>query len=244
MFLFLKTIRTYFFWLIIFVFFTLICLPFAFLPKKIRYENRFYFFLTGLWCKLLVFFSFILVKTKGEDNLPKYPNNPAIIVMNHSSLLDIFCIEDLLGSYPHIWLSKGECGKIPLFNILLKRMHVLVKRESPRQAIRALYKIYDLAKDKTTHVLVFPEGKRYDDGKVHHFYSGFAVLAKKLKRPIIPIAICGANEILSKKSWLIDSRATDVKLIIGDPVFYDENKTDEEFVKKIHDWFAQKLEEN
>lgn len=232
-----KTIITYICWAIVCLTFTLLCIPFALLPKSIRYENRFYFFLTMVWTKLLVWSAFLDVKIEGKENLPKFPNSPAIIVANHSSSLDIFLLEALLGTYPHMWLTKDLYAKVPLFNILVKRMHVPVKRENPRDAIRSLFKAYEIARDKKNHIILFPEGKRYDDGKVHQFLSGFAVLAKKLKRPVIPVFIDGVYKIFPKKRLIIDSRASQVKLIIGKPFFYKKDETEKEFVNRIRDWF-------
>lgn len=240
MFVFIKTIRTYILWLATCVTFTIVCIPLTFLSPKKRY-NRVYFFLTDVWSKLLTFFAFLIVKVKGEENLPKYPNNPAIFVMNHASALDIFLVEDLLGSYPHIWMSKKGYSKIPVFGTLMKRMHVPVNRENPREAVRALFKTYELAKLSGAHVLMFPEGTRYSDGKVHDFLSGFAVLAKKLNRPVIPVAIHGTNQIFPKESFLVDSRATDVKIEIGQPIAYQADESEQAFAKRVHGWFTQKF---
>ena len=162
--------------------------------------------------------------------------------MNHASALDIFLIEELLGSQPRVWLSKDSYFKIPIFNILLKRMHASIKRENPRQAIRSLVYAYELVKDRKSHLLLFPEGKRYNDGKIHRFFSGFTILAKKLGRPVVPVAICGTHKIFPKGKWTIDSRAAEVKLIIGEPFFYKEEYSESEFVAKVQDWFTKVLE--
>ena len=124
----------------------------------------------------------------------------------------------------------------------MKRFHVLVKRENPRNAIRALFKAYDLAKDKPIHILIFPEGKRYSDGKIHNFLPGFAVLAKKLNRPVIPVKIEGTNKILPKKQFIIDSNASHVKLIVGKPFWYQKDETEKEFVARVRDWFSHSIQ--
>ncbi len=234
--LFIKTIISYFLYFLVCLVFSLICLPLVFLPEKIRY-NRIYFFLTYIWNKLLLFFSFMKVEIKNKGSLPKYLDKPAIFVMNHASVLDVFCVEALMKNYPHIWIGKESLGKIPLFGILMKRMHVLVQRENPRMAIKALLKVYRLVKDKPVHILFFPEGKRYSDGNVHNFLSGFAILAKKLNRPVIPIKIVGTNKIFPKNQFIIDSDFSPVKLIVGKPFYYKRNETEKLFVVRVHDWF-------
>lgn len=240
MILYIKTIRTYIFWSIICITFTLLCIPITFLPQEKR-RSRVYFFLTYIWGKMLVFWSFLVVKTSGEDLLPNFPEIPAIFVMNHASALDIFLVEELLGTYPHIWMSKHEYSKIPVFGILMRRMHVSVKRENPREAIRALIKTCELAKLSGAHVLMFPEGTRYNDGKVHDFLPGFAVLAKKLNRPVIPVAIHETHKIFPKDSFLIDPRAADIKIEVGQPLRLQENEAEKEFVKRVQAWFVQRF---
>jgi len=233
----IKTFITLAAWLTISFTFTIICIPLTFLPAPKRYTNRVYFFLTTLWCKLLMLFSFIHIKIRGEENLPKYPDSPSIFVVNHTSAIDIFVIETLMSTYPHIWLSKYEYTKIPLFSILLKRMHVPVERENSRAAALALLKVYKQAKSINSHIILFPEGKRYRDGKVHEFNPGFALLAKKLNRPVIPIFISGLHKIFPKTQFLIDYHAARPKLTIGKPFAIKDNESVEEFAKRVRAWF-------
>jgi 1-acyl-sn-glycerol-3-phosphate acyltransferase len=187
-------------------------------------------------------FSFVYVKKRGEENLPKYPDSPAIIVANHTSSIDIFLLESLIGTYPHIWISKSEYLSIPLFSILLKRMHIPVKRESSVDAGRALVKAYKQAQGISSHILMFPEGRRYQDGKVHEFNPGFALLAKKLQRPVIPIAITGLHKIFPKGTFLINYHAARPTLTIGKPITMQDDESTEQFSKRVHDWFTKNLE--
>ena len=242
MILLIKTTLTYISWIIIFIIFTIILFPLALLPAKIRH-NRLFFFISWLWNKLLVLSSFINIKIDGKNNLPKYPNSPSIIIANHSSALDIFLIESILSSYPRTWLCKDSYAKIPIFGTIAKRMHVPVKRENPKQAIRALFKVCEIAKLGPKHIILFPEGTRHSDGKIHTFLPGFAILAKKLNYPVIPIAIKGVNKIFPKKSLLVDSKAKTAKLIVGKPFFYNNQKTQKEFIEKVENWFKDMVED-
>ncbi|MFA5074546.1 MAG: lysophospholipid acyltransferase family protein [Candidatus Babeliales bacterium] len=237
--LFLKTIRTYALFLTVSIFFSFFCVPLTFLPVKIRYKNKFYFFLTYLWSKLLLLTSFVQIKIYGKQNLIKYLQEPAIFVMNHTSFLDILLTEIVLKNRPHIWISKKELGYVPILRILLKRMHVLVQRESSGMAARALVKAHNLATKHKSHILLFPEGTRYSDGKIHEFLNGFAVLAKKLNRQVFPIAILGADKVLPKGRFIFNSRISEIKLVIGEPFSYIENEREEEFTKRVHDWFKK-----
>ena len=235
----IKTYTTFLLWFIIFFMFTIICLPLSFLPPKIRYQKyNPFFFLNFVWNKLLVLVAFIKVEIMNKQNLPTL-KTPSIIIANHASALDIFLLESTIGNQPHIWLSKDSYGKIPLFGTLMKRMHVLVKRENTKLAARAIVKGMQLVKLGPKHIIMFPEGTRFDDGKIHPFMPGFAIFAKKLKMPVVPILITGTNKIFPKKSLFIDSTATKVKLIIGKPIYYENEYSDKEFSEKVHGWFTK-----
>ena len=50
--------------------------------------------------------------------------------------------------------------------------------------------------------MIFPEGTRSMDGGLSLFKPTFAILAKELQVPIVPIAIKGAYELLPRgKRW-------------------------------------------
>ena len=93
------------------------------------------------------------INIRGKEYLPGYPRMPSLILMNHSSALDIPIVEMLVGTFPHVWMSKDLYGKVPFLGMLLRRMHVLVKRESPSDARKALLMMYNLLKEGSRHGL-------------------------------------------------------------------------------------------
>ena len=192
------------------------------------------------------FNAFFLHKTKIEGKKNLQSSTPAIIVANHSSALDIFIIENLLGSHPHIWMTKHEYTKIPLFSILLKRMHIPVKRNDNIAAARAFLRAYHRAKNLNSHIVLFPEGTRHPDGKIHDFHPGFALLAKKLNRPVIPIAMTNLHKILPKNSLLINYHAKTPTISIGKPMYIETsespsmNESFQEFATRVQTWIKNK----
>ncbi len=234
-----RTIRTYFLWGIIFLIFTPIGLLLTLVPEKKRFDNRVYFHFTTLWNKLLLVATCVHVKIEGKENLPIYPDNPALIVANHTSSLDIPLIDCLVGAYPHIWMSKSSYGKLPLFGTLLRRMHILVNRDDPRQSGRALLRVYNRAKEGSRHIILFPEGTRSKNGKLQPFLGGFAVLAKKLNRPTIPINIKGAFEVMPSNSLLVNPCACNVVLTIGKPIFPQNSDSADIFTQQVYSQFSQ-----
>jgi len=228
-------------WVVISLSFMVVCVPLSLLPASIRRDNRRYFFLTTLWNHLLVFVTGIRIRKRGFENLPAYPDSPSIIVMNHTSALDIFLAELIAGSYPHIWIVKDEYRWVPLFNILLHQLHVTVRRNKPRQAARSLARYANLLKGGARHALMFPEGTRHTDGKIHDFLIGFAVLAKKLDRPVIPVLFTGLADIFPRGSLLIHSKAHEVNIIIGKPMHIGKDESVNDFRARVKQWYKREL---
>lgn len=219
------------------------CVPIALLPRSVRFNCRFYFFVTSFVCRLSLWAAFLKIKIIGKEHLPHYPEQPSIIIMNHSSALDIPVVEMLAGSYPHVWMSKSAYRKVPFFGILLNRMHVAVERSSLTSARNALTKMFTLLDNRPAHGLLFPEGTRHDDGQIHKFYQGFAVLAHKLNRPVIPVLTIGLHAVMPKNSIIIDSNKP-ITIIVGKPIRCPEGSTVEAFTAQVHQYFQDTLKNN
>ncbi|QQR48805.1 1-acyl-sn-glycerol-3-phosphate acyltransferase [bacterium] len=234
--LFVKTAIFYVGGFLVFLFFYILLLPLTFLPEKTRRDNRFYYWLGEMLSRALVKLSFVRYEIKNLENMPTYPDQPAIILINHASMLDIPLVEVALQGYPHIWLAKP----IPLLNILLRRMHLTIERDDPSKQLKIIKQACALAKDHARHLVLFPEGTRHHDGQIHDFFEGFAVFAQHLKRPVIPIFIAGLNKICPKQSLMIDSSKCLVKINIGKPMYAD-GKTRQEFVDEVRGWFVREM---
>jgi 1-acyl-sn-glycerol-3-phosphate acyltransferase len=63
-------------------------------------------------------------------------------------------------------------------------------------------------------LIIYPEGKRSDDGKLGQAYSGAALLAVKSGAPIVPVGISGTRQLIGKKWFLKRPKIT---LNIGQP---------------------------
>ena len=239
---FLKTGITYFLWALGSPLFVVMLWSNSLLPASLRYDNRIYHFIAKLWARFLVKSSFVRFSVKGLEHVPNYPNQPSLILINHASMLDIPLVEMLFKHYPRIWLCN-DYRRIPFFGTLLSRMHIVVQRNDVAQLVGAIRKAYALTKDKQRHLFMFPEGTRHHDGNIHDFYGGFAILAEKLKRPVIPVVLCGLHKILPKGSLVIDSSACQVKISIGKPINYADFASRQDFINAVQDRFKKELEQ-
>jgi long-chain acyl-CoA synthetase len=74
------------------------------------------------------------------------------------------------------------------------------------------------AVDRGYHILVFPEGRRTQDGHLLPFMAGAGVLAANLRIPVVPIRIDGLFELKQQGKYF--SRPGRVTVTIGEPVTY------------------------
>ena len=65
------------------------------------------------------------------------------------------------------------------------------------------------ALDRGYSVLIFPEGHRSEDGRLHAFRPGIGLLATQSQVPVLPIALQGLGELKSQKSgWFRSGKLT------------------------------------
>lgn len=238
----IKTIFSYIFWTVGCCVFVPLLLPLTLLSQATRYDNRLYHFIAKWWAHCFIKGSFVRFSVKGLENIPEYPNQPSLVLMNHTSALDIPFAEILFKHYPHIWLAN-DYRNIPFFGTLLSRMHIVVQRQDVSKLVNTLRRAYALLKDKPRHLFLFPEGTRHHDGYVHEFFTGYVMLAEKLQRPVIPVAFYGLHKILPKRRFMIDSSACPVKISIGKPLYYADYGSRQEFAQVVHDWFKNEVEQ-
>ena len=65
-------------------------------------------------------------------------------------------------------------------------------------------------------VLIFPEGTRSRDGGIAPLKSGFCMLAKKAKVPLVPVAISGAYDVWPRTRKL--PRLARITMVAGEPI--------------------------
>jgi 1-acyl-sn-glycerol-3-phosphate acyltransferase len=165
------------------------------------------------WASLILWGVGCPVRTLGRENID--PNDTYVFASNHTSALDI---PTLLGQLPSNfrWIAKKELFKIALFGpAMLRAGYIPIDRSDGRAALESLNRAAERIAGGAS-VVIFPEGTRSADGQLLPFKSGGLALAIRSKRPVVPVAIIGANKVLKPKSLLIAPGR--ICLVLGKPI--------------------------
>lgn len=187
-------------------------------------------------------------RVRGRENL-RGVGGPVLVVSNHVTYLDVgFILAALPGRFRHR-LAVAMIGE---------RLRAM--RHPPREAgwfsstvdklsyalVVALFNVFPLPQqtgfresfayagqcvDRGCNVLVFPEGRRTDDGKLAPFRAGAGLLAERLGIPVVPVRIDGLFEV--KKANRHMTRPGQVKVSIGAPLEFKPGTSAEAFAAEL-----------
>ena len=214
---FLKILRSCFFILCI-VIYTLVCGTIVLLLFTFLGRGRYLDLTTRIWIRLILWTCRVKVTAEGLDNLEN--GKKYLFVANHQSLFDIpACIAGIPAQLR--MLAKKELFRIPFFGWGIWVIgHISIDRENREKAIASLERAVERLKKEDISPVVYPEGTRSPDGKIHAFKKGAFVLAMKSGRPVVPVAIVGSRAVLPKKSVVINPGH--IHVIINKPIAADD----------------------
>jgi 1-acyl-sn-glycerol-3-phosphate acyltransferase len=165
------------------------------------------------WGRSLLAVNGLRVHVEGMEQLES--GQSCVFASNHTSFADIWVLfAGLAGSVRFV--AKKELLSIPVFGQALRaRGEIPINRSNLRDAFAA----YDEAAERLRSglsAIVFVEGTRSRDGKLHDFKKGPFVLAIRAGVPIVPVFIEGTFEALPPGGWYVRRRPITLK--IGAPV--------------------------
>ena len=206
-------------------------------PKRDRFNSKGHaagrFVAQHLILKPVVW-SLVTVQIIGREKVSK-TKGAFVVVANHSSHLDAPLI---LGSLPRnmsrylaagaaadyffdVWWRRGLTALF--FNAFpVDRSGNHPRRVSAKELLQ-----------RGVPLLVFPEGTRSKDLKLHAFKPGAAGLASSVGVPVVPVALIGAGEAHPRgSSWPKPGRLP-VGVIFGEPLSARPGETAAQFMERI-----------
>ncbi len=149
------------------------------------------------------------------EPLPELPPGPLIFASNHESALDIWV------AFAHLprsfrFVAKQELFELPVFGAYMRLGgHIPVDRRNHTRAVQSLRQAGETVRAGTS-LVVFPEGTRSRDGRVHAFKKGPFVVAMEAGVPVVPVAISGSGRVTP--SNLIAVFPGTIRVAVGAPV--------------------------
>lgn len=177
------------------------------LPLFTRHKDWtsiFFRFLWSLYLQEFVFKSYIQLRVKGQsfyDLYKKYPK--LIIISNHGSHLDATSIAAAIPK--RFWLNvyitaaKDYFFSNPFFTFFSQHCLGAIPMDRKDRRGEAINLILGLLKSlPRMWLILFPEGTRSQDGKIHPFKRGVSIFSQKTNTPILFLFIEGNTRLWPK----------------------------------------------
>tara|TARA_B100000945_G_scaffold314716_1_gene312712 strand:+ start:105 stop:803 length:699 start_codon:yes stop_codon:yes gene_type:complete len=174
-----------------------------------------FYSLSKFFCRLILLSFGAIIKISGS--FPK--KGTFIIMMNHSSFLDIFLFPLIVNGR---WsgITAIENFKYPILSLLLHRVKAIpIERDNIKSAINSI-SMAEAVLQKEIHIGILPEGSRTTNGTMLPFKKGPFHMAINTKTPILPIGVSGAFSCKPKNRWWIKPGLIAMK--IGSPIHVDK----------------------
>lgn len=172
---------------------------------------------------------------KGMENVPA--EGPAIIAPNHQSYFDgalAVCGMSWKGVRDYYFYATEDHVNTNGRRWMAKRHNVIImERKNLKTSILKMAEVLQAGK----RVVIFPEGSRTFDGSLSSFRKTFAILAKELNVPIVPVCIKGAYEAMPRGRVLPTPHHITVEYLPQVNVAADAELKD-----KSYDEIAQKVQ--
>lgn len=183
------------------------------------------------WSPVLLWAGGAKLEVRGLENLKK--GQPYIFVSNHQSTIDIPTLFMAI-PWDTRFVAKKQLKYVPMLGwYMWAAKFVFVDRSNHREAVRSLDEAGEQIRGGIS-IIVFPEGTRSDDRKVHPFKKGPFALAMKARVPVVPVAIEGSGLLMPKNSWQITPGPITVS--IGQPIAPEHFENNRELlIREVRD---------
>ena len=187
-------------------------------------------------------------RIRGRENL-RGLQGPALVISNHVTYLDIAWILPALPARIRNRLATAMRGERlaemrrptsteSLFERFMERLRYFLALSLfnvfplPRQSgFLQSFRFAGNLVDRHWNLLVFPEGRTTEDGKMAPFRSGIGLLAKQLGIPVVPMYLDGLFDL--KRAERIITRPGHVHVTIGSPIRFDREDDPDHITREL-----------
>ena len=142
-------------------------------------------------------------------------SKPHIYLMNHQSAIDIAVAFYVLKT-PLRFIAKRVLARVPFLGwYMWATGMIFVERERSTEAVASIARAGARIR-AGANILAYPEGTRSRDGRVLPFKKGAFVVAIESQVPVVPVAISGADQVLSSTGFRV--RPGTIRVKIGAPI--------------------------
>lgn len=184
--------------------------------------------------KALMFLANFKIEFENTENLPQ---KPLFFVANHKSEYDPLFFLNFFSLNPNltfpVFVAKKEIESNKQVGYAAKLIDsIFIDRDNLRDIYNGLLKQKEVIATKS--IVVFPEGTRHNDDKIHEFKSAAFECAYSKHVTIIPVCIYGANNITNSKKDFFKYKKIIFKIL--EPIKSKEyiSFTKESISNKVH----------
>ena len=170
----------------------------------------------------------------GAENVPR--SGPLLLVANHQSYLDPPLVGSTVYTRHIDFIARMGLFKFSgFFGWFIATLNSIpIKEEGSDTA--AIKEVLRRLEDGRA-VLIFPEGSRSETGRMDDFKRGVAVLVKRSRCPVLPIAVEGCYDAWPRGTSRPRLFGARVAIHYGDPISHEDlmaNGADQALVR-LHD---------
>lgn len=171
-------------------------------------------------------------KVTFTGNSVKSPRlkSPAVIIVNHTSMLDPLMMLAIFFHHRSIVVAKDQIED-PHFSWALTRVNCVIPCDrfnlDTEWALLAKREL-----EKGNSVIIFPEGKCRYDGLLNEFKTGFAFLARSTGAPVLSVALDGIYKF-GHRTQVVVGELEKIERVKGIPSSVHLTERSEHFRQKI-----------
>ncbi len=143
-----------------------------------------------------------------------------LLIANHQSYLDPPAIGSAIRHRQVDYVARLGLFKSPILRWIISALNATPIREDGGGDIAAMKEILRRL-EAGRAVLLFPEGTRTSNGAMEDFKRGVAVLVKRAKCPVVPIAIEGAFDAWPRHRKFPRWMGQRLAVKFGEPISHD-----------------------